>query len=98
MTLCSFVNLGFYGVTYCLGFRDDFKVDIDDVIERIVSLEIRADPRESRLTINEIREAGLTTTHMYVLSFTKNASDPERWVLGFLITMLSATQSALSSD
>ncbi|KDN35123.1 hypothetical protein RSAG8_11856, partial [Rhizoctonia solani AG-8 WAC10335] len=33
---------GFYGVTYFKGFRDDFQVSIDDVIEKLYGLELRA--------------------------------------------------------
>jgi len=55
---------GFYGVTYFIGFRDKFDVKVDDLIARICSLEIRANPRESSETINEIKRAAEITTHI----------------------------------
>jgi len=51
---------GFYSVTYYLGFREDIDLKIDEVVNRICSLESRADPD----TINAIRRAVLTTTHI----------------------------------
>ncbi|CAE6432002.1 unnamed protein product [Rhizoctonia solani] len=60
---------GFYGVTYFKGFRDDFQVNIDDVIEKLYDLELRAagpGPAEA------LRAASKVTTHIvpsyYVVS------------------------------
>ncbi|GAB1525432.1 hypothetical protein RhiTH_008595 [Rhizoctonia solani] len=60
---------GFYGVTYFKGFRDDFQVNIDDVIEKLYVLELRAagpGPAQALKTASKI------TTHIvpsyYVVS------------------------------
>jgi KUP system potassium uptake protein len=62
--------VGFYGVTYQLGYRDEFDVDINIVVNEICSLEQRvkagADPRELEDAIREIKEAAKRTTHMPV--------------------------------
>jgi KUP system potassium uptake protein len=55
---------GFYGVTYFIGFRDKFDIKVDDLIARICSLEVGANPRESSETINEIQRAAEITTHI----------------------------------
>jgi hypothetical protein len=57
---------GFYGVSYYLGFRDEFEVKIDQVMERICDLEIQADPRHSSVIVEEIRKVSRTATHMCV--------------------------------
>jgi len=63
---------GFYGVTYYIGYRENFEVKIDEIVEKICSLETLADPRESSETINEIKKATLQTTniipHYHVMS------------------------------
>ncbi|KAI0923360.1 hypothetical protein AcW1_006344 [Taiwanofungus camphoratus] len=83
---------GFYGVTYYLGFRDDFDVKIDEVIDRICSLEARVDPRQSSPTIDEIRDAATNHTHIvphyHVISKRLEAgklSNVVNWIRGFLI-------------
>ncbi|CUA70967.1 High affinity potassium transporter [Schwanniomyces occidentalis] [Rhizoctonia solani] len=60
---------GFYGITYFKGFRDDFQVNIDDVIEKLYELELRATgsgPAEV------LKAASKVTTHIvpsyYVVS------------------------------
>ena len=61
---------GFYGVTYALGFRDDFLMQVDDIIDRICALENRIgvnDEAAATLNIKEIRQAAKQTTHMYVV-------------------------------
>ncbi|KAF9052418.1 potassium transporter [Hymenopellis radicata] len=56
---------GFYGVTYCVGFRDDFGVKMNDVIEKICSLEEKADPqRHSSYITDKLRRAAERTTHI----------------------------------
>ncbi|KAJ1300716.1 hypothetical protein OPQ81_002360 [Rhizoctonia solani] len=60
---------GFYGVTYFKGFRDDFQVKIDDVIEKLYDLELRAAGPDSA---DALRAASKVTTHIvpsyYVVS------------------------------
>lgn len=61
------MRAGFYTVTYYLGFRDDFDVQVQEVINRICALETRSNPNES-IRINEmIRKCAETYTHMCAL-------------------------------
>ncbi|KAG8926286.1 hypothetical protein FRC02_008989 [Tulasnella sp. 418] len=58
---------GFYGVTYALGFRDKFNVQIGAIIDRICILETRAganDEGDAVQRIHEIRTAAEHSTHM----------------------------------
>ena len=57
---------GFYGVTYYIGFRDDFDVKINDLIENICALERQANPSVSESFLQEIRTVGKKATHMCV--------------------------------
>jgi len=61
--------LGFYGVTYSIGFRDDFEVEVQEIIQRICVLEARAgsdDEAGTAQNIAEIRDAARQSTHMCV--------------------------------
>ncbi|KZP18771.1 potassium transporter, partial [Athelia psychrophila] len=55
---------GFYGVTYFVGFRDSFAVQISDIIDRICVLEVGADPNSCSEKVREIRQVAGNTTHM----------------------------------
>jgi len=57
---------GFYGVTYMKGFRDDFNIDTDAIVELIAALELRAfdSPAEAKKCISEIKLASKDTTHI----------------------------------
>ncbi|OSX64573.1 hypothetical protein POSPLADRAFT_1073955 [Postia placenta MAD-698-R-SB12] len=55
---------GFYGVTYFVGYRDDFDMKIDEVVERICAIEARADPRESSMIIDEIKTVAKNYVHI----------------------------------
>jgi len=55
---------GFYGVTYCLGFRDDFEVKVDEVMRRICQLEMDANPGGYQKTVQRIRDAAQISTHI----------------------------------
>ncbi|KAG8998098.1 hypothetical protein FRB90_012379 [Tulasnella sp. 427] len=58
---------GFYGVTYALGFRDDFNMNVEEIIERICTLESRVganDEAAAKDNIAEIRAAAQQTTHI----------------------------------
>ncbi|CAE6398379.1 unnamed protein product [Rhizoctonia solani] len=80
---------GFYGVTYFKGFRDDFQVNIDDVIEKMYDLELRAaglGPAEA------LRAASKVTTHIvpsyYVVSRPVSAgylSPIADWIRAMLV-------------
>ncbi|KAH8825021.1 potassium transporter [Flagelloscypha sp. PMI_526] len=54
---------GFYGVTYCLGFRDKFDARVDEIIERILALEMM-EPKCSHRILEQIRNAAKITTHI----------------------------------
>ena len=58
------VYLGFYGVTYCVGFRDDLNVKVDDVIEHILRVEMQYDPQRFEQTKREIENMAQVSTHM----------------------------------
>ncbi|KAJ7145273.1 potassium transporter [Mycena filopes] len=55
---------GFYGVTAYLGFRDDFDIRADDMIEEICALELQMDPRQLSGNVARIRAAARSTTHI----------------------------------
>ncbi|KAG6902524.1 hypothetical protein C0995_015342 [Termitomyces sp. Mi166 len=55
---------GFYGVTYYIGFRDDFDVNIRALVDKICDLEKLADPKGSAPLIQEIRAISQTATHI----------------------------------
>ena len=64
-------NLGFYTLTYRLGYREKFDVKIDGLTDRICDIETREDPENSATTIAEIRAAAKRTTHMSVSGLAK---------------------------
>ncbi|THH28352.1 hypothetical protein EUX98_g5834 [Antrodiella citrinella] len=93
---------GFYGVTYHLGFRDDFDVDVTAIVDQIGEIERRIDPRGSVETIREIREVVETTTHIvphYVVTSKPiragKLSVPLNWIRHFLIDDVYATVSTM---
>jgi len=54
-------------VTYALGFRDDFLMDVNDIIDRICALENRVganDEVAAAQNVREVRDAAKQTTHM----------------------------------
>lgn len=55
---------GFYSVTYCLGFRDDFNPCTDDIIKYISELEARANPANAIRAIAETKWIASRTTHI----------------------------------
>lgn len=61
------IHAGFYGVTYALGFRDDFLMDTEAIIDRICALESRVganDEADAMQTVKEIRTVAKLSTHM----------------------------------
>lgn len=65
----SFSMIGFYGVTYYLGFRDDYDVRVEDVIERICVLESTIgghNPEALSALLAKIRSVSQISTHMCV--------------------------------
>ncbi|KAF8329370.1 potassium transporter [Cantharellus anzutake] len=63
---------GFYGVTYCLGFRDDFNPSTDHIFRAVHGIESRVNPSQARQILDEIKEAADQTVHIiphyYVIS------------------------------
>jgi KUP system potassium uptake protein len=55
---------GFYGATYYIGFRDDFDVKSEDLVERICAVERQLNPGVSEALVQGIRSAAETTTHI----------------------------------
>ncbi|KAF9481220.1 potassium transporter [Pholiota conissans] len=55
---------GFYGVTYYIGFRDDFDVKVDDLIDKICQLEAQFNPGGSAAIVREIRTVSHSATHI----------------------------------
>ncbi|KIM43016.1 hypothetical protein M413DRAFT_435192 [Hebeloma cylindrosporum] len=55
---------GFYGVTYYIGFRDKFNVQIGDLIEKTCILERTLNPGIAESSIQEIRDVSRTATHI----------------------------------
>jgi KUP system potassium uptake protein len=59
-----FIALGFYSASYYLGFRDDFDVQIEALVDRICALETRHDPAGSGELVASIRRWATTATHI----------------------------------
>ncbi|KAH9941952.1 potassium transporter [Amylocystis lapponica] len=82
---------GFYGVTYYLGFRDDFNIKIDEVVDRMCALEARSDPRHSSEAVDEIRCVTRQYTHIvphyYVVSKRMDAGRIS-WVVNWVRSVL----------
>ncbi|KAG6860099.1 hypothetical protein C0995_015732 [Termitomyces sp. Mi166 len=55
---------GFYGVTYYIGFRDDFDVNIGEMVDKICDLEKFANPEGSAALIGEIKAVSRTATRI----------------------------------
>ncbi len=64
-------NTGFYGVTYCIGFRDDFNPSTEQIMKLIYALEARTEPSRARKVIGEIQYAAKRTVHMYIILHPK---------------------------
>jgi KUP system potassium uptake protein len=84
---------GFYGVTYYIGFREDFEVKIEELIAKICLLESPDDGKPSE-TIARIRKITRRTTHMvphyHVMSKVELREGgvirvPFNWIRKFLI-------------
>jgi len=103
---------GFYGVTYYLGFSDDFDVKMNEVIDHICALETAPDPRSAQV-VEEIRRVTASYTHIvphYHVVSKRWGSGPwaivRNWVRGFLIedvyrrldTMFPETENWTTSD
>lgn len=63
----TFIRQGFYGVTYSVGFRDDFNPSTEQIVNLVSELEARADPANSIRVIAELKSVATRTSHMYAL-------------------------------
>ncbi|EKM48262.1 uncharacterized protein PHACADRAFT_203032, partial [Phanerochaete carnosa HHB-10118-sp] len=82
---------GFYGVTYCLGFRDDFDVQITEIVDRICDLETRANPEGSVALLQEIRSVAESYTHIVPHYMVRSRNKPGgklRWVQNWVRRLL----------
>lgn len=63
---------GFYGVTYNIGFRDDFNPSTTQIVSLVSELEARADPMNAIKVIAEMKAISQRTSHIiphhYVIS------------------------------
>ncbi|KIJ49086.1 hypothetical protein M422DRAFT_777639 [Sphaerobolus stellatus SS14] len=55
---------GFYGVTYQIGFREKFDINIDAIVNDICMIETRFRGADAKETIMQIKEAAKRTTHI----------------------------------
>ncbi|KAF5319910.1 hypothetical protein D9611_011090 [Ephemerocybe angulata] len=82
---------GFYGVTYYLGFREEFDVQVGDVMEKIVQLERDINPN-AEVVIEEIRALASSATHVaphyHVLSKVVDAGGFVSPVVNYLRKLL----------
>lgn len=65
------MDAGFYGVTYRIGFREAFDIDVNTVVDDICALERQARsiyPGDAEEVVREIRDAATRMTHMHVIS------------------------------
>lgn len=82
---------GFYGVTYCLGFRDDFDVHVADIINHICDLETRAHSEDCGPLIQEIRTVAESYTHIVPYYMVRSRNKPGgklRWVQNWIRRLL----------
>jgi hypothetical protein len=59
-------RIGFYYVTYNIGFRDHFDPSTDQIIKCVSEVEARADPENATRLIARIKWFASRTTHMCV--------------------------------
>lgn len=55
---------GFYDVTYYKGFKDEFDVRVDGMIDRISTIEARSNPRDAIQIVKQIRQVARRSTHV----------------------------------
>ncbi|GJE91288.1 potassium transporter [Phanerochaete sordida] len=82
---------GFYGVTYALGFRDDFDVQVTEIIDRICDIEARAHPEDAVSRSQEIRSVAESYTHIvpyYMVSSRNKPGGKIRWVQNWVRRLL----------
>lgn len=57
---------GFYGATFYLGYRDDFDIEVGEIVNRIRSLEERINPVASAELGKQLAQLSKSHTHVYV--------------------------------
>ncbi|KAJ3786207.1 potassium transporter [Lentinula aff. detonsa] len=55
---------GCYGVTYNIGFREHFNVDVNELVEVLCNLEMQYDPKNCERTIAKIKAVSSHATHI----------------------------------
>ncbi|KAJ4491170.1 potassium transporter [Lentinula edodes] len=55
---------GCYGVTYNVGFREHFDVNVDELVESLCNLEMQYDPKGCERTIAKIKAVSSRATHI----------------------------------
>ncbi|KAI0032636.1 potassium transporter [Vararia minispora EC-137] len=55
---------GFYGATYYLGYREEFAVEIDELVKRIDAVEAQVDPAHARNIIPQLHDLARSHTHV----------------------------------
>ncbi|KAJ7069610.1 potassium transporter-domain-containing protein [Mycena amicta] len=85
-------DLGFYGVSVYLGFREDFDVRPNEIIDQICALETKMHLQNGPLIVEQIRAAARSTTHIaphyHIVSKTIEAgklSFAVNWVRKYLL-------------
>ncbi|KAF8321383.1 potassium transporter [Cantharellus anzutake] len=95
---------GFYGVTYCLGFRDDFNPSTEQILKLIYATEARLATTQARQVIGEVQLAATRTVHI-IPHYRIASKDPKielkwasivlSWLKRFLIESLYARLSTM---
>ena len=60
-------SIGFYGVTYNIGFRDDFNPSTHEIVKLVSELEARIDPANAIKVFSDMKAIAERTSHMYVI-------------------------------
>ncbi|KIK69708.1 hypothetical protein GYMLUDRAFT_34109 [Collybiopsis luxurians FD-317 M1] len=55
---------GCYGVTYNIGFREHFDVNIDELVESLCELEMQYDPKNCEKIVANIKAVSTSATHI----------------------------------
>ncbi|KAI0060612.1 potassium transporter [Artomyces pyxidatus] len=83
---------GFYGVSYYLGFRDEFEMQMDEIVKRLSALEARLNPTDAAELIKQLEAVASTSTHVvphYDVQSRKldvgRLSPIVNWIRAFLI-------------
>ncbi|KAK2465375.1 hypothetical protein APHAL10511_002729 [Amanita phalloides] len=85
---------GIYGVTYYIGFREEFRIDVERLADRICYSEIVSNPQTSKAWLDEIKNLVSNATHVvphyHVVS--------KRVDVGFMPSVVNFTRRWLIED